>query len=296
MKRIWWIIVGAILLGLSYYLFVRPYEFEVNFTARTSPGDLVSTIRLWNRALKNSEIVEVDSFSAVRQTLVGKNGTYRYDWRFVAVNDSTTRVSIQVSEPGHELMNKILVPVSEPPVEKDAREVATKFHEILQTHLQITSVKIIGETTLESSFCVCREMQTTQIEKANQMMKDYPLLTSFVDAFKLNLAGPPMNRVTEWDHNSGQLKFDFCFPVSARDSLPDGKDLAFKKFPEIKVLKAEYHGNYITSDRAWYQLIQYAKRNGYQVRNLPIEYFHNNPNLGMDQAKWKAEIYLPVQE
>jgi hypothetical protein len=166
----------------------------------------------------------------------------------------------------------------------------------LKEHLEITRVKVDGVTELKPSFCVCRSLETPQIEKANGMMKDFELLTSFLEKYNLKSEGPPEVRIKEWSHNLGSIKFDFCFPITQTDSLPTGDSLYFKSFERQRALKAEFNGNYITSDRAWYALIQYAENNGYKITGLPIEHFHDNPNLGMNEKNWRAEIYLPIED
>jgi len=296
MKRILWILLIAGLAAFMYYLFVRPFEFEANFKANTSPGDLVETIRIWNRSLGNSRIMEVDSFSSLKQTVSWKERKYTYIWNFTVLNDSTTKVNVQISEPGQGLSNKLLIPFTNSTIEKDASEIVGKFYEILKTHLRITKVKIVGEVELDPKFCVCRSLETDQIEKANGMMKDFPLLTSFITNFKLKPDGLPMVRISEWNHGLGSIKFDFCFPIQRSDSLPLVNSVTYKEFKGEKVLKAEYYGNYITSDRAWYELVEYAERNGYRVNGMPIEYFHDNPNMGMNESEWKADVFLPIKD
>ena len=293
-KFLWMLLVGGLAIFLTYYLFLRSFEYEIKLNAATVSGDLIETIRMWNRSLDSTRIIEIDSFYRLKQSIVRKKREYVYDWHFNSVNDSLTVVNIQISEPARSLMNRILIPFTNQPIEIDALEISTTFYEILKEHLKITSVKVIGEAELDSSFCVCRSLATNQIDKANGMMKDYPILTSFIDFHKLILAGPPSVRIREWNHERGALKFDFCFPIKPGESLPITDSLIYKKFRGEKVIKAEYHGNYITSDRAWYELILYANKNGYKVTGLPIEYFYNNPNLGLSQDKWKAEVYLPV--
>lgn len=287
-------VAGLALVVLLYYLFVRPFEFQVNFKAKTLPGDLIETIRIWNRSLDSAKVVEVDSLSGLKQTFVWETRRYVYNWHFNIISDSLTKVSIRISEPGRTILNKLLIPFTDQPIERDANDISNRFYEILKTHLEITTVKIIGEVELDSVFCVCRSLETNQIDKANGMMMDYPLLTSFVDSHKLKGDGPPIVRIREWDHGRGLLKFDFCFPILNMDSLPVIDAFHYKNFKKQNVLKAEYHGNYITSDRAWYQVIHYAERNGYKISGLPIEYFYNNPNLGMNESTWKAEVFLPV--
>jgi len=61
-------------------------------------------------------------------------------------------------------------------------------------------------------------------------------------------------------------------------------------------LKAIYNGNYITSDRAWYALLDYAAKNGIAVTGLPIEIFNNNPNMGTNELEWETEIFMPLKE
>lgn len=277
-----------------YYLFIRPFEYEVNFKANTLPGDLIETIRIWDRSVSDAEIVKVDSFSRLDQSITRTGRNYLYRWHFVPGNDSVTNVSIRISQPGRTLSNKLLIPFIEQPIESDAYEIATGFYEILKQHLKITSVKIIGEVELKPKFCVCRTLETDQIEKATGMMSDFPVLTSFVSTFKLKTDGFPIVKVREWSHSQGKLTFDFCFPILRTDSLPSGLPVEYKEFDNVLALKAEYHGNYITSDRAWYALIDYAQKNGYKTTGLPVEYFHHNPNLGTGEQEWQADIYLPL--
>ncbi len=280
--------------ALVYYLFFVPYEFQVNFTTRTTPGDVISTLRIWNRSMKKSGPVDVDSLTELKQIIVKDDRRYHYRWRFITENDSTTRVNVLVSEPGRRMVNKLLVPFSAPDIERDAQEMVSKFYEILRQHLKITRVKIEGETKTVEKFCACTTIDIDQVDKANGMMRDFPLLTSFVSELGMEPDGPPLVRLNKWDHNKGVLSFDFCFPIVQRDSLPRSTVISYKEIGGFDALKAEYRGNYITSDRAWYELIEYAKSKGYNISGLPVEYFYDNPNMGINESEWKAEIYLPV--
>jgi GyrI-like small molecule binding domain len=295
MKKIFWMLLGGgLMISLIYYIALRPFEYVVKFEAATIPGDLIETIRIWNRSLDSAKIIQVDSFNRLKQTIVLKNRRYVYDWHFKPNNDSLTKVTIQISEPSRKLWNKLLVPFTNQPIEDDAGYLCNMFYEIIKTHLKITKVKILGEARLDSSFCICRSLETDQLSKANAMMMDYSLIVSFVDTHNLKVNGPPTIRISEWDHGLGKIKFDFCFPLHPIDTLPLVNSMKFKKFKEGIALKAEYRGNYITSDRAWYQLIDYANRKGYKTIRTPIEIFHDNPNMGLNEVNWKTDIYLPI--
>lgn len=295
MKKVIWTLSGAALMVLMWYLFIRPFEFEVSFKAKTLPGDIIQTIRIWDRSLDNAGIIEVDSVYRLTQNIVCENRSYIYNWNFETVNDSTTHVNVTITQPARSILNKLLVPVSDQYIEQDARDIVRKVYDIINMHLKITSVKVLGESEIASIFCVCRSMETGQVEKANGMMRDYGLLTSFISDFNLETDGPPIIKVREWNHTLGKVKYDFCFPIIKTDSLPMNDLIAYKELKKEKVLQAVYHGNYITSDRAWYVLIRFAESNGYEIDGLPIEYFYNNPNLGLNEKEWRAEVFLPIK-
>ncbi|MBX2969255.1 MAG: hypothetical protein KF803_07780 [Cyclobacteriaceae bacterium] len=295
MRRIILGLLSILFVFTVYYFFVRPFEYEIRFKSNTLPGDLIETIRIWNKSLERARILKVDSFSTVTQTVVVEQRTYTFLWNFRLHNDSVSQVRVQVSEEGNSLINKLLIPVREQPIERHSGELIRNFYTVLKEHLEITRVRIVGEVTMDSSFCICRSLETGQPEKAYGMMEDFPVLTSFIQEFGLVSKGAPVVRVTHWNHSNGTLKFDFCFPIIKQDTLPVFDSFFYTYVGGGKTLKAEYYGNYITSDRAWYELIHYANRNGFIMAGFPMEYFHNNPNLGLSEREWKADVYLPVK-
>ena len=69
-----------------------------------------------------------------------------------------------------------------------------------------------------------------------------------------------------------------------------------KQYNGVKAIKATYNGNYITSDRAWYALLDYAEKNDILIDKKPLEVFYSNPNFGGDELLWEAEIFMPIKE
>lgn len=294
MKRVGQLVVICLAGLLIYYLGFHPYEYAIRFEASTTPGDIIESVRLWDRSMDNSTILEVDSFDHMKVQINYKGSNYEYCWNFKYKNDSSTQVQILISEPNRKLLNKLLVPFTETAMELHARELGKTFYDLIKSHLIKTKVKILGESTLDSVFCMCKRFETSQVAKANAMMKDYPLFIDFVDAYHLKLKGSPLIKIIEWSHQKGRIKFDFCFPLDRAVPPPPSDMFQFKTFLPQNALKAEYHGNYITSDRAWYALTDFANRNGYKITSPPTELFYDNPNLGLNEEKWKAEVYLPI--
>ncbi len=294
MKRIFFYSCLVVLACLGYYVFFNSYDYKVSFKAKTLPGDVIETLRIWNKSLKESEILQVDSFNTLKQFIKWNENEYVFDWHF-SFADSLTEIQVGITQPGHSKKNRLFIPFSEQEIERDAEGISRVFFDVLRQHLEITKVKIVGESEIDSSFCFCKRIVTTQTDKANAMMQYYPVINSVVESISLKVLGAPGVKVVRWNHSDNFLEYDFCFPVMSSDSLVNVESFEYRAFKKTKALKAIYNGNYITSDRAWYELIEYAQSNGYKTTGHPIEYFIDNPNYGSDELKWKAEIYIPIE-
>ncbi len=288
------LILGLALFG-SWYFLIKKGEFEVHFKVKTLPGDVGQTLAIWDNTLPETELLELSTTEAVQHAKI-EGSDYRLEWNFELINDSTCYVNVAFTEPGNEFMNKLLVPVSKTKIEEDAEQFARKFFDILKEHLKITSVNVNGIAQLEQKFCACIPMETMQTEKAYGMQRVYGYIVSFITDNQLKASGKPILDIREWDQEKNELTYDFCFPVQPVESLPQSNDIFFKRIDGTKALKATYNGNYITSDRAWYYLIQHAERNNIELRDYPKEVFFDNPNTGMNETQWTAEIYWPIDE
>ena len=126
------------------------------------------------------------------------------------------------------------------------------------------------------------------------MMRSFPFINSVLVQNGLELNGVPFIEVTQWNMEKDSIAYNFCYPIIQSDSLPFIKGISYQTFQGKKALKAIYNGNYITSDRAWYALLDYAEKNNIEVENKPVEFFFNNPNMGGNELRWKAEVFLPL--
>ena len=281
-----------LLIIIGYYLFFVPYEFEVRFSVKTTPGDVIQTLRVWNRS-QSTMNVKVDTFQRAEQRMTVNGHSYILNWIFDD-EDSLTKVIVRLTEPNRRLLNKIQVLVGEPPIELDGAIKLKEFHGVLLHHLEITSVQVVGEVKKEGEFCLCRTIEKDQMDKAQGMMENYMILSSFLETTKLEMSGMPSVRVNNWSHIKGRLSFDFCFPIVRPSILPEADGFVYKNYDQIIALKAVYNGNYITSDRAWYVLYQYLKNQKYKAVGYPVEVFFDNPNFGTNESEWRAEIFLPI--
>lgn len=293
MKKLVWLLV-LLFVGLGIYVFLVPYEYTVTFRSKALPGTINQTVKLWNRSLENG-VINQESIHSFEQRITVADRAYLFKWRITSASDSTSRVKVYISEPGNGIRNKLLIPLTETQLEKDAEQTVREFYSRLREHLGKFKVQIEGLSETRPAYCVYVPIETDQLSKANGMMMNYSLLDGFIVKNELETDGQPFIEVTGWDPETDRLAYNFCYPIVKTDSLPSDDRLKYKQLESKKAIKAIYNGNYITSDRAWYALKNYAEENDIETVDLPIEVFYNNPNFGSNEIEWKAEIFLPIK-
>lgn len=291
------LIVGTLLvLALLWYLFLYPADYMVRMQAKTFPGPIAQTLKLWDSTLPNAEITKKDGKLNFTQELVFGDSVHQYEWEITPIHDSLSKIRVYAKDRDHSLKNKFMVPFSDTDFEKRTEATLMDFLSSLKEHIESFKVKVVGEAEFPGKYCACTQLKTTQFGKADGMMRDYPLLSSVLVKNGLQLDGPPIVEITQWDQENDRIAYNFCFPIMQQASLPYINEIEYLELAPRKALKAEYNGNYLTSDRAWYALLDYAEKNKMKVRALPIEVFYNNPTIGGDALQWKAEIYMPLED
>ncbi len=290
-------IIGFLIIGfLLWYLIIKPYDYLVTFKVKTSAGTINQSIKLWNTSLENSSPIQQENLKNLTQQIIVKDSTFNYDWSISSVNDSISKVNVYVTDIDHSFANKISIPFGTTDFEKRTQNTITDFIDKLKEHLNKIRVRVVGIDSTRTTYCAYIPMKGLQIEKARGMMQNYSLLTSVLSAENIEMNGTPFVEITNWNTQNDSIAYNFCFPVIKSDSLPIDPRIQYKQYSGVKALKASYNGNYITSDRAWYALLDYAGNNDIEIVKKPLEVFYSNPNFGGDELKWEAQIYLPIKD
>ncbi|WP_437369619.1 GyrI-like domain-containing protein [Maribacter litoralis] len=296
MKKGITIIITVVSIILLWYFLIKPQDYQIRVTAKTFPGTVNQSLKAWNNSLENASIIQLEDLEQLKQSIVTGDSIHTYIWNISPINDSTSQLKVDVIDIDHSFKNKLSIPFADTNFEKGSRKFVTDFMSYLNKHIKEFKVTIINEEELPSTYCACVKHKTTQIKKANAMKDSYPFLNSVLIGNGLQLNGVPFIEITDWNIYKDSVAFNFCYPILKTDSLPFIKDITYKELKGSKTLKAIYNGNYITSDRAWYALLDYAKKNNIAVKAKPIEFFHNNPNMGGDALYWKTEIFMPLAD
>jgi effector-binding domain-containing protein len=290
-------IIGFVLAGfLLWYFIIKPYDYLVTFKVKTSAGTINQTIKLWNTSIANLNPVKQENIANLSQQIEVNDSIHNYKWSISSVNDSISKVNVYVTDKEHSFANRISIPFGTTDFEKRIEYSVTDFIAKLKEHLKKIKVTVAGIDTTRSTYAAYISMKGLQIEKARGMMQNYSLLTSILSAENITMNGTPFVEITNWNTQNDSIAYNFCFPVIKSDSLPVDSRIQYKQYNGAKALKATYNGNYITSDRAWYALVDYAENNDIKIEKKPLEVFYSNPNFGGDELQWKAEIFMPIKD
>lgn len=297
MKKLVYTFLFIILGGLIWYFFIKPSDYTIRFEANAIPGTINQTLKLWDQTLDTVHKIkqEGDLYHLSQEVKFG-DSTHVYNWRIESLTDSTSKIFVNIKDVDHSFMNKIQVPFTENDFVKRSKKTVLNFMENLDDHTKKIKVTIIGEEDIPSKYLAYVPLKVTQFQKAGGMMENFSYLTNELYVNGVELDGPPMLEVTRWDMENDSLHYNFGQPIIRSERLPIGTDIQYKRIFSKRALKAEYNGNYITSDRAWYTLLDYAEKNNIEVEPHPVEIFYNNPNTGGAELTWKAEIYMPIKE
>ncbi len=290
------VLVGLLIAGfLIWYLFLKPYDYLVTFKVNTTAGTINQSLKQWNLGLEGSNTLQQENLNSLTQKININDTVYLYNWKISSVNDSVSKVKVFVSTKENSFQNKMSIPFSNTDFEKVTLKTITSFTSELNAHLKSIKVSVIGESTTPSTYCAYVSIKDLQMNKAKGMMEYYSFLSLILDKEGVKMNGTPFIEVTNWNIENDSIAYNFCFPIIKSDSLPEHKDLKYKQYNGVKAIKAIYNGNYMTSDRAWYALLEEAKRQEIEIHKTPVEFFYNNPNYGGDALSWKAEIFMPVK-
>jgi effector-binding domain-containing protein len=294
-------ILGCSLLFLPllvWYMFIKKSDYIISFDAKTSKATVFQGIQEWStlQEKENQEkhtFLEKKNFDLIKQEIKNNNTTIEYIWEMESINDSITQVSVGVKELNNSLYNRFTAPFFNTNFKKEQIKKITSFKNGLSDHLKKFRVKIEGEGISKETYVAYINLKSVMQEKARAMIASDPLITGFLQAKNIKIIDRPYVEIVNWDQDKEILDFNYCFPVNKTTNKIQDKEIKFKTLPSLKGLKATYYGNFRTSDKAWFALMDYAERHHYKLENKVLEHFLANPFNGGDELKWETKIIIP---
>jgi effector-binding domain-containing protein len=296
-------LIALILLGiLAWYFFIKPYDYLVRFEIKTSPGTLLKEAEDWNLVNEKKEVFTYiinnkNPFESLNEVIETDDLKLNLDWNFESINDTITLVKVGITEEEHSIYNRITAPFINTTFKKKTINLIQSYKEEIEFKLREKfNVKYFGiDTIAEQQYVYIELKNVNMLDKAAKMIDANQDFMEFLNNHNMNGGTFPFLIVDRWDLVTNTIDFRYCFPVKNLDSLPVNTKYKYDLLSSKKSLKAIYNGNYMTSDRGWFALQEYAKRHNIPIDLNPIEIFKNSPFDGGDELKWKAEIYMPIK-
>lgn len=303
MKRIFISIILIIFLALIggiAYLLIRPCDYQAHFTVKTTPDIAYFNILnwdIWNRKQASSkfEIISKNPVKNVSKKVLLNDTTLIFKWEFKQLNDSITMVRVCVSDPDRKLYNRLTVPFINTPFNNSVRGNLLDIKARLELMLKTFHYEFTGYDQFEKKSCVCINLKSTPRGKARAMISNVIELNQFVRQNDLELDGNPFVLVHDWNELNDSISFDFCFPITQTNAVPEHPEIKFITVEGMDAIKTDFYGNYSITDITWYNLAEEANRLGYRSNHKLIEVFFSDPHSGGNELEWKAEIYMGIE-
>lgn len=285
-------------LFLIWYLFIKKTDYSISFKVNAATGTVFQGIQEWSNAqgLKDSEkyvILEKRNFDFIKQEMTKKEVQMHYTWDITSINDSVTKVNVGIKDLNYSWYNKLTAPFFNTEFKQEQIKKITDFKKGLSEHLKNFKVRIDGEGVSEETFVAYINLKSVLQEKARYMIANDALITGFLFENQIKIIGRPYLEIVKWDLDKETIDFNYCFPVEKPTNNIVNDVVKFKTLPVVKGLKATYYGNFRTSDRAWFALFDYAKKNNLKLENKVLEHFLSNPFNGGEELQWETKIIIP---
>ena len=291
-------IVVILIAFVAWYFLLKPSDYTIRFEAKTATGTIYQGVQDWAAAKTKSNTesyttVEKRNYDFIKQELKKGDEHLVYTWTLTSVNDSTTKIVVDIKDENHSWYNKLTAPfVSTPFREKQIARVKD-FKVGLDEHLKAFKVRIDGEGESTADYIAYISLTSVMQEKAQTMIANDAVITGYLFRNNIKIIGKPFIEVTNWDKDKEILQFNYCFPIPKDAKFVANPKVKFKTIPAVKGLKATYFGNFRTSDRAWFALLDYAEKQNVKLDTKVVEYFLANPFNGGNELEWETKIIIP---
>ncbi|MBP7397683.1 MAG: hypothetical protein KA933_12055 [Flavobacterium sp.] len=288
----------ALFLFLGWYFGIKASDYTITFTAKAASGTVFQGIQEWSTIQRQKRkehftVVEKNNFDFLKQQMTVGDTTYTYVWEITPLNDSVSKVSVGINEIGKSWYNKITAPFWPTKFKTEQIRKVKDLREGLNEHLKNLKVRIDGEGTSKPVYVAYIQLKSALQEKAQTMIGNDAAITGFLYTHKIKIVDRPYVEIVDWDLDKETIVFNYCFPIDPLTKAIADANVKFKTIPSLKGIKATYYGNFRTSDRAWFALMDYAKKNDLKIKNIALEHFLANPFNGGEELEWETQIIMP---
>ena len=155
--KIKWSIVAVLIAFLGWYFLIKQSDYTITFKANAATGTIFQGIQEWSstQSKKNNDtytIVEKRNFDFIKQEFKKGKEHLFYTWTLTSVNDSITKVVVDIKDENNSWYNKLTVPFIATPFREKQIAKMKDFKAGLEEHLKAFKVKLDGEAKEDDLF------------------------------------------------------------------------------------------------------------------------------------------------
>ncbi len=296
-----WIGFGVLFtFGIIWYLGFKESDYTITFKVKGATGTIFQGIEEWTDGEQknnhgNYVVLEKRNYNHIIHNFQFKNELMTYKWEMNSINDSITQVAVSIKDANHSIYNRLTAPFVNTAFKLSQINKIKSFKDGLENHIKNFKVKIDGEGTSKEDFVAYITLKSVMQEKAQKMIRDDGVITGYLGQNAIPIIGKPYVEILKWNQKTEQLEFNYCFPIAKNTKYVEDPIVKFKTIPALKGIQATYYGNFRTSDRAWFAILDYAKRNKIELNTKPLEHFLANPFNGGEELQWETKIIIPYK-
>lgn len=286
--------------GIIWYLAFKESDYTITFKVKAATGTVFQGIGEWtdNQQKNNTGnyvVLEKSNYNHILHKFLFKQELMTYKWEINSINDSMTQVKVSIKDSNHSLYNRLTAPFVNTDFKLTQINKIKNFKEGLENHIKNFKVKIDGKGKSKEDFVAYITLKSVMQEKAQSMIRDDNVITGYLQQNAIAITGKPYVEILKWNQKTEQIEFNYCFPITKNAQYIEHPRVKFKSIPVHNGIMATYYGNFRTSDRAWFAILDYAKRNKIELDTKPLEHFLANPFNGGEELSWETKIIIPYK-
>ncbi len=200
------------------------------------------------------------------------------------------------------LIEKVYMAVKKIDIEASISEMYQESLQNLDSVLQVKmneyTIEVIGLTQHSGGFYLYNSTASKQTEVSAKAAPMISQLKSFMNENNIPIDGSPFVAYLSWDEMNNSTIFSVGIPTPDRVILPDNSPAITGYLPSISAVKVTLTGKLAYLDEAHEAAEKYLNDSGLNKdENLSIiEVYAKNLPEEPNPAKWKTDIYIPVEQ
>ncbi|NOT36864.1 MAG: hypothetical protein HOP11_05760 [Saprospiraceae bacterium] len=180
-------------------------------------------------------------------------------------------------------------------LERDFKEMHLADLDSLKSHVEnlINTEFGLKSTTFEGKKYFGIKTPIPNYKMQKYYAEKFPLIYTYLDSIKQEVAGPPVGLVFGWDSENSIVDLMAAVPIQGNIKVPLGFEVI--EIPTVPCIKLEHFGFYNTLKNAHAKMDNIMNTSSFVLKAPIIEEYVSRPSEEKDTSKWLTNIYYLLE-